>query len=177
VIFRVPELANGIDDLLAARGYARLAPSRTLFGSLEKLTDDSVNVVIEEEASENWLTARDRLGDSDAQTGRFYRAAIDAITLPSAFASVLVDGRVASLAFGVLESDLLVVESVRTDATLRGRGLARECLTGLFGWAKGRSATSVALQVLADNEPALALYAGLGLSCDLYGYHYRIKPS
>ena len=44
----------------------------------------------------------------------------------------------------------------------RRRGLAREVMAALVDWAAERGASTAYLQVLADNAPALALYAGLG---------------
>ncbi len=173
-IFRIPDMASEIDTALEARGYVLDAPTRTLFGSLAafaKLED----VAVDPDPSEDWLAARDRLSGADTINAAAYRAIIDVILLPSGFAAVAEEGEIRSLAFGVLQDDLLIVESVMTDPAARQRGLARRCLSGLLGWARGQGACSVALQVMADNHPALALYDRLGIARNLYGYHYRIK--
>lgn len=175
VIFRIPSIADEIDAALAARGYALDAPTRTLFGSLEGAAADAGKVSIRVAADEDWLAARARLSGADPEGVASYRSIVGQIRLPCGFASIRADGEIVSLAYGVLQDDLLIIESVMTDAAARQRGYARQCLTGLFGWAKGQGARSVALQVMADNVPARHLYAGLGLTRDLYGYHYRIR--
>jgi len=174
VMIRVTDMAAAIDPLLDARGYRKDAPTRTLFADLDSLAQ-TADLPVEPVPSQSWLDARDRLSASSPQTAKAYRAIIDTILLPRGFVAATSAGEIASLAFGVRQDDLLIVESVMTDPALRGRGFARQALGALFGWAAGHGARKVALQVMADNEPALALYAELGFSRDLYGYHYRIK--
>ena len=173
-MFRIPDMAGEIDQMLEARGYMLDAPTRTLFGSLEGFDQDR-DAMIAPTPSDVWLAARDRLSRANPEAAAAYRAIIDVILLPSGFAAVAEDGAIMSLAFGVLQDELLIVESVMTDPDARQRGFARQCLSGLFGWARGQGARSVALQVMADNDPAVALYGKLGLSRHLYDYHYRIR--
>ena len=44
-----------------------------------------------------------------------------------------------------------------------------------MGWAHGQGASAGALQVLAENEPALGLYRSLGFGRLAYRYHYRVR--
>ncbi len=174
-IFRIPAMASGIDGLLDARGYRLDAPTRTLLAALDGLGDPSTDLVIEECPDAAWLDARDRLSGSAPEASRSYRDIIGAILLPCGFASVRDQGQIASLAFGAIQDELLILESVMTDPACRQRGLARACVAALMRWGRERGARSVALQVMADNDPAIGLYRGLGISGDLYGYHYRIR--
>lgn len=177
-IFRIPDMVQGIDALLAARGYRIDAPTMTLFAALDELGHgDRAGASIEAAPSERWLAARDAMSGSSPETARAYRGTIGAITLPCGFASVKQDTRIVALGFGVVQDDLLVVESVLTDPAERRRGHARACLAALFGWAAGQGVRSVALQVMRENAAALALYRGLGFSRDLYGYHYRLRTA
>jgi len=175
-IFRITDMANEIDRLLEARGYVVDAPTRTLYaalGDVEALPPSGLHV--ESRASAAWLDARDRLNDSTPEASHSCRDIISAILLPCAFVSVVEQGQIVSLAFGVLQDDLLIVESVITDQACRQRGLARLCVVGVLGWAREQGASAVALQVMAENDAAIALYRGLGISRDLYGYHYRVR--
>jgi ribosomal protein S18 acetylase RimI-like enzyme len=177
VVFRIPDMMGGIDDRIAARGYTRDAPTRTLFADMADLGAHAApDVAVETYASRRWLAARDRLSSGNKEAGAASRAIIQSILLPCGFAAATHRGRIVSLAFGAVQDDLLVVESVMTDPALRQRGHARACLAALFGWAKGQGVRAVVLQVMADNDPALTLYAGLGFRHDLHGYHYRMKP-
>jgi GNAT superfamily N-acetyltransferase len=54
------------------------------------------------------------------------------------------------------------VRAVEVAPEHRRQGLGLRVLAALAGWGAEQGATTAYLQVLADNEPALALYAGLG---------------
>jgi ribosomal protein S18 acetylase RimI-like enzyme len=174
-IFRIPDMAPDIDGRLARRGYRIDAPTRTLFADLTTLVGrEAPGVSVEGRPGRRWLAARDRLSESTAQAAAAARAVIGAILLPGGYAAVTQGERIVALAYGVVQGDLLVIESVLTDPARRRCGHARACLAGLFAWAGGQGVRAVALQVMAHNTPALALYRDLGVSRDLYGYHYRI---
>ncbi len=59
--------------------------------------------------------------------------------------------------------------------THRRRGLGLAVVDALVEWGAERGATTVFLQVLAANEPALALYAGLGFRTH-HRYRYLVPP-
>lgn len=176
VLFRVPELIDGIDGKLAGRGYAIEGVTRTLYGDMTDLmSGEGAEVSVATLPAEDWLSARDHLSGNDAAGCAAYRAIIASILLPCGFAAVRHEGRIASIAFGAMQDGLLVLESVMTDPGLRGQGLARQCVSGLMQWAREQGVDGVALQMAADNAPARRLYAGLGIVRDLYGYQYRVK--
>ena len=57
----------------------------------------------------------------------------------------------------------------------RRRGIARTVVHALTGWAAGRGAQRIYLQVESGNTAAHALYAGAGFGRS-HGYHYRVAP-
>lgn len=59
--------------------------------------------------------------------------------------------------------------------TARRRGLGVRLLSGLAAWGSAQSAQRVYLQVAADNDGALALYAGAGFTRH-HGYRYDVLP-
>ena len=80
-----------------------------------------------------------------------------------------------AVARGVLTGGWLGVTAVTVDERHRRRGLATEVMAALQRWAAERGATSVYLQVTADNAPALALYRRDGF-IEHHRYHYRRRP-
>ncbi|MDE1991600.1 MAG: GNAT family N-acetyltransferase [Rhizobiaceae bacterium] len=71
----------------------------------------------------------------------------------------------------VQDNDLAGIMSVAVSAQHRRKGLAIEILTSALRWARMRSAKTAWLQVGADNEPALRLYARFGFR-EAYRYCY-----
>jgi GNAT superfamily N-acetyltransferase len=65
--------------------------------------------------------------------------------------------------------------NVVTRPDARGKGYGRAAMSAALNWTREAGATSVALQVLADNPPAVSLYTSLGFT-QAYDYHYR-KPA
>lgn len=82
------------------------------------------------------------------------------------------DGEPLAVGIGVVEEGWLGVFSLTVAPAARRRGLATAIMDGLEAWAATAGARSVYLQVEADNEPALALYARRGLHV-AHSYHYR----
>jgi ribosomal protein S18 acetylase RimI-like enzyme len=58
---------------------------------------------------------------------------------------------------------------------MRGLGYGRAIMHAGLNWAAQKGATTAALQVQADNEPAVALYGKLGFT-EQYRYQYRRYP-
>lgn len=73
------------------------------------------------------------------------------------------------------DSDWLGLRSLHVDPARRRRGLARSLLAALVGWGAERGASTVYLQVLADNAAALALYDSLGFRTH-HAYRYLVAP-
>lgn len=176
VIFRVLEIADDIDALLAAQGYALGEAVLTLAADLREAgAEMPLNLSFSSEATPEWLEAKlhwDKTSDADHQT---YRTMLATIVAPKIFAALTLDGQIVSRAYGVLHDGLLVLESVATHPSYRQRGLGRQAIGGLLAWGRAAGAEAACLQVVADNMPALALYRSLGFRHELYRYHYRTK--
>jgi N-acetylglutamate synthase len=176
-LFRAPSIARGIDDKLEQMNFTFEGETRTLFADLSKTAPTwDHGVELTTRPTGEWLQAKARLTPMQESEHWIYEAMLGAIVAPRAFAASRVDGQVASVAYGVVHDGLLVVESVVTDPAHRQRGLARRTVGKLIDWACGQASRGAALQVVADNEPAIMLYRSLGFSRELYRYHYRREP-
>ncbi|MCP5370849.1 MAG: GNAT family N-acetyltransferase [Hyphomicrobiales bacterium] len=173
-VFRVPTLVPAMDAPLARRGYVAEAETVTLYAGLAGRAIASPGPV-PAAPDAAWLAARRAFAGADDAAMASFRATVDAIALPRAFVSQTVDGQVAAIAYGVLSGGLLVIEAVATDPAQRQRGHARRAVGRLLDWARTQGVDAACLQVMADNPPALGLYAGLGFERELYRYHYRRK--
>ncbi len=177
--FRLPSfLAPGIDRTLEQAGYAREGETVTLFAPIDGLPDAfDPRTRIEPLPGAAWLAAKVEFSGLTPEESVTWRQVAGRLTVPAGFAGLSEDGALASLAYGAIDDGLLCVEAVVTDPARRGRGLGRSMLASLIAWGRGLGATGVCLQVQADNTAALALYASLGLGCELYRYHYRRVPT
>jgi ribosomal protein S18 acetylase RimI-like enzyme len=176
-LFRIPSIAVGADRVLEEWGYAYEGETCTLFADLTATTPTwDHGVELTTRPTGDWLKAKTRLSPLPENEHWIYEAMLGAIAAPRAFAATRVEGEIASVAYGVVHDGLLVVESVVTDERLRQRGLARRTVGKLMDWACGQAAQGAALQVVADNAPAIMLYRSLGFGRELYRYHYRREP-
>ncbi|QUS36504.1 GNAT family N-acetyltransferase [Falsirhodobacter algicola] len=77
--------------------------------------------------------------------------------------------------FAAVNGDLAVLHALEVAPQQRRRGLARRLVQGAAQWAADRGAARLGLVVSADNAPARALYAALGMA-EVGRYHYRRAP-
>lgn len=175
-IFRIPQIADDLDEVVEARGYKLVAASTVLFCKLAAFAGAiPEDVILEPEMSSDWHSESHKIGASSEFDFAIFRDMIATIAIPKAFTSIVTDGRIVAKAYGAIHDGLLVVESVATDPDYRQRGYSRKVVSALMTWAKAQGAVAACLQVLADNAPALALYERLGFDRKLYRYHYRMK--
>lgn len=179
ILFRVltPLLDPGVDRRLADLGYTAEGETATLYGditALRTMPGDAIDCL--PGPDDAWLTAMSALQGHSAGAAAAYRRVVEKLSVPAAFLRSTVDGEPVALAFGARHHGLVCCESVITAAPHRGRGHARRLMQALFHWAAANGAAGVCLQVVADNAPGFALYRSLGLTRELYRYHYRRAP-
>ncbi len=179
VIFRVPTLLDpSVDARLEALGFTGEGETITLHADLDAVAaEPDEGVEIRSHPADDWLSAMKTLQVRDDTAHAFFARVIRSLAVPASFAGLRVDGEFVALAFGAMHDELLCVESVITNAALRGRGYARRLLNALFASASAAGARGVCLQVEAPNAAAIALYESLGLTTELYRYHYRREPA
>jgi ribosomal protein S18 acetylase RimI-like enzyme len=181
-LFQVgPTAPPGLDDALAARGYAIEAPVWVQTGLLGSpaaqasgARTDDVDATIAAAPDATWM-------EVEIARGRFANIAstfLDVLARlgPSAgFATARIGGSAAAACLLVHDEDVVVVAAMRTLPPARRRGAARALLREGLRWARERGARNALLQVERDNDAALSLYASEGFATQ-YGYHYRAQP-
>lgn len=175
-IFRVPTIAGELEGALDEGGYLPEAETVVLFRELDGFSaGKNERTAVAAEPGEAWLQARNQMCGDGEHDRHVFRDMVGLISGPKAFASTRVDGEIVAVAYGAIHDGLLVLEAVETNARFRGRGLGFSTTSALLRWARQRGAEACCLQCVADNLPARALYASLGLRQELYRYHYRRK--
>jgi ribosomal protein S18 acetylase RimI-like enzyme len=177
----------GLDEALAARGYAIESPVWVQTASLASVfgrtrVDDAqvalrmrprppLRTNIAASPDDSWV-------DIEITRGRYSDIAPAFLGLlgrlgPSAgFATAHLGTVPAAACLFVHDGDALVIAAMRTLPEARRAGAARALVGAGARWGSERGATMALLLVERDNDPALRLYAGAGF-VTAYGYHYR----
>lgn len=183
-IFRIPSfVAPEVDRAFAARGYSEEAESCVIEGPLDPIVAAATPfggteaVQLTERPTDDWCAAMSRLQGHPARYQPLYRRTVGLVTLPAAFAMLVVDGAPVAMAYAIIHRGLLCFESVVTDAQHRRKGYSRRVLAALADWGQRNDAIMATLQVEAHNTAGRALYASLGMTTELHRYHYRRAPA
>ena len=97
------------------------------------------------------------------------------LLVPAKRLAVLHDnGKVIACGLGILQGKFIGLFDIVVDKEARRQGYGKRLIESLLAWGKSEGAETSYLQVVAENEPALQLYAKLGFKED-YRYWYRVK--
>jgi ribosomal protein S18 acetylase RimI-like enzyme len=166
---------DGLDALLAARGYRRESPmslqQAPVASLLEEAPTGSLRVHLDDRPTTAWFEVWQAVHDHGGGA-RAEQAMLQRVDGPSAYARAVVGHEVVAVARAVADTGWVGVFSMATLPAARGQGIGRTVLTALAPWAGAHGADRMYLQVEHDNAPALRLYrrAGFHEVCD---YHYR----
>ena len=161
--FQTFELTQPTDlaDRLRARGYRETEATITMVKQIAAVaapsdTEQYVSAVPEWRdvylgaITENRRAVNTRILENIPQQCRFFACRRE--------------GRVISTALSVIGFGCAVIECVATRNENRRQGGADAVLRALEAWAATQDATSIGLQVVATNTPAVALYNRLGFA-------------
>lgn len=166
-----------LDEILAARGYIIDAPTAVQIAPLEMVlahteTRSFSPVIIAETFDERWFDAYSRAEQVSAQAAEARRGILQRIGPRTGFALLQAENQVVAVGLGVVERGWVGLFSLVTFSEYRRQGAGTAVIRALVQWGQSHGAYQVYLQVMADNSPALTLYARLGFET-LYHYHYR----
>lgn len=170
-----PACPEGLDALLAARGYRRrLSMSLQVALTarvLERTPTRSLRIRLDDRSTrawfEVWTAVHGHGGDARSEWDLLGR-----VERPCAYASAIAGDDVVAVGRAVADTGWAGVFGMATRPEARGRGAGRSVLAALSGWAGAQEADRMYLQVERDNTPALRLYELMGFR-ELCGYHYR----
>ncbi len=171
---------TNLDEQLASRGYvanARTAVQTTTVAPLRHhlagyATED---VQVTSVAPESWWMCYARADDVAPAALHTRQAICASINVPVAYAHLRHAGETVAVGSATVENGWLGFFNIATRQEYRRRGAARAVMAALTTWGESQGARHAYLQVMADNVPALQLYAELGFTIGYY-YHYREEP-
>ena len=160
-----------LDQRLARRGYRLQEPCTCLAKPLGPDAAMPPDVEVAERAGEDWLSVY----FTGVTLSR--RAAAPTILArvpaPAAFLLRRQGGVPISVALAVADGGVVIAECVATHPEHRRQGASARIMRALEAWGVAHGARVAALQAVAANAPAQALYAKLGYR-PVGGYHYRV---
>lgn len=170
-------VSRALDRELAARGWQASPQVLVQTAPLDRVRDalpdrpDLPPVRITPDPDEDWLhVAAKRKGPLSSQATQVLTGA----RCPG-FASLYQAGELVAIGRGVTVDGWLGLSLVEVTPAARRRGLARQVIAALVRWASTHGAERAYLQVEADNEAAVGLYADLGFSTH-HTYLHRTAP-
>lgn len=169
-----PLVAESARRRFAERGYRIETASFGMVAELDPHLHLPIpGMVATAQADDAWID-----GVCSHQTGakrnREHLAAIvSGVRVPAAFATLLHEGRPAAYAMSVAERGMAEIGAVVVDETLRGKGLGKQMMLGLMGWAAAQGCSLAYLQVDQSNGLAFEMYKRLGFRT-VYAYETRI---
>ncbi|WP_238162690.1 GNAT family N-acetyltransferase [Cohnella sp. AR92] len=168
-------LPANLDQVLEGKGFSRVDPTSVQTLDLESIREpDRTSVEIAEIVSDLWLDAFCRLNNVKAANKNTMQRMLSNIRTKKGFVSFYEEDRVIACGLGVIERGYIGLFDIVTDSLYRNRGFGEQMILNLLKWGKENGATRSYLAVVANNEPALRLYAKLGFK-EVYRYWYRVK--
>lgn len=172
VLLRItPTCDPEIDGELADRGLAFEAPTLVMSRSIEG-AEPVAGVVAAPHATEAWIRAElEALGVHGSMVGPWL-ATIRSVPSPAAFVAPTEGDRLVGAGLGVVVNGLLGVFEIAVHPKERRRGYATRMMAALHRFGVREGADRAFLQVLEEDERAIALYRSLGYEVS-HRYWYR----
>lgn len=166
---------KGLDMMLEERGYQIVTPTSLMVMDLADKHFDTVDSVITEHITPEWL---DTYFTLENRTNPDIRATatqmFNLIHNDTWYCRIEKDSRNIACASAVMERGYVSVLNVIVDEKYRGLGYGRRLLEALLNEAIRKGAHTSYLQVVQSNHIATHLYEKMGYKA-LYSYWYRVK--
>ncbi len=177
LIFRQTPLAPpDLENLLDARGWRRFDETIVMVADINRMVLGGTIDHLPIKNTGRWVDDVIAMKGAAADQKPGLSELISNIqTSVGLFVNESRDGLPYSAVICVHDNDLAGIFELVTHPDHRQQGRGREIVKAALRWAKTQGAARAWLQVVAANEPAVALYSSLGFS-EAYRYAYRQAP-
>jgi GNAT superfamily N-acetyltransferase len=148
-----------LSDLLQEREYVNAESTLTMWKAVEG-KNASADSEVSDAPGPDWLDGY--LGAITEDRRAVNARILQSIPRPNAYFTCRRGGRVISSGLCVADGEFGAVECMATRADVRRQGGAATVLNALEAWASTHDVKHLALQVVATNDPAIALYTRCG---------------
>jgi GNAT superfamily N-acetyltransferase len=150
-----------LPERLQARGYHNDETTLTMVKPIAR-REVPADVAVGERPHDDWREVY--LGAITENRRAVNTRILASIPQPCAFFACRRHGRVISTGLCVADGGFAVVECMATRAEARRQGGAQAVLAAIEAWAASQGARTLALQAVAANAAAIALYSGVGFA-------------
>lgn len=169
-----PLVAESARRRFAERGYRIETASFGMVAELDpNLHPPAPGMLTTAQAEDAWIDGVCAHQTGNKRNREHLGAIVSGVRVPAAFATLLHEGRPAAYAMSVAERGMAEIGAVIVDEALRGKGLGKQMMLGLMGWAAAQGCSQAYLQVDQSNGLAFEMYKGLGFRT-VYAYETRI---
>lgn len=169
-LFSLTPDQGDFDAMLAARGYARVDPTRLYQAPVRHLTQQGVPRVTVFEIWEPLAIMEDIWAAGGIGPARL--DVMRRVTGPKTGLFGRIDAKPAGAGFVAAQGQTAMLHALEIAPAHRRKGLARWMVIAAAHWAAKQACETLALLVTEANAPANALYQGMGFAA-APGYHYR----
>ncbi|MFW5691325.1 MAG: GNAT family N-acetyltransferase [Chloroflexota bacterium] len=170
---------ENLEDFLADQGYVRSEAVPVLARDLDDIAPglpddlpDGLTFTVEQRRSDVWTAHFFRNNDVPRQRFDLYQQLFDMVGLPTAYVTLCSHQQALAVARAVMDGTRVGLFNIAVAADARRQGHGQQITRALLGWGRAAGAEHAYLQVHPANDPALALYEGLGFY-EAYSYWYR----
>lgn len=168
-----------LDEILEARGYH--VEGRTMVQTCNLASHDDVVkspgtlfCEICETLHGEWFDQFCRMNNPNSAQREALGKMLRLILPRAGFALLKDEHGVRACGLGVLQEKYLGLFDIVVDEEVRRQGYGTRLVSELLAWGQANGAQIAYLQVVANNEPAVKLYARLGF-VEQYCYWYRVR--
>lgn len=175
-IFRMTPLASpALARFLDEAGWSAVDHSCSLGMEMPDVEADARGVIVDPFGEPYLDTQRTILGYAEERVQRLV-ALMRAVVVPMVGVVLYSEaGAAVATSLWAVADGVAVTGNVGTDGAQRRKGFGAAMMRTGLAWARAQGATTAALNVVADNVAARALYASLGYRW-MFDYVYRYPP-